>query len=100
MNNNYLNNEGKYNITDFDNIINEFLKVTEQIDLKFITIFMAHPLDLLEMDMKQIPTDIIIISDVDVERGTLMLVKDKNIRNTLYQFAKQFPDRVFRGEKE
>lgn len=100
MNTNYLDNGVKYSINDFDNAINEFAKITEQIESKFINIFLAHPLDLLEMDMKQISTDVMFLSDIDIERGTLMLIKDENIKNTLYQFAKQFPDRVFRGEEE
>lgn len=100
MNTNYLNNKSKYNKDNFDKVLNEFVKLTEQTELKFIKIFIGHPLDLIKIDMKELSTDVILISNTDVDRGTILLVKDEEMKNTLYQFAKQFPDRVFRGEQE
>lgn len=100
MNTNYTNAGTQYNPNDFNMSLDEFVKLTEQIDVKFTRIFLANPLDLIEIDMKELSKDMLFISDVNVDKGTIMLVKDETLRNAFYQFAKQFPDRVFRGEKE
>ena len=63
-------------------------------------IFLAHPLDLIAMDMKQYPMDCIFISEIKAKRGEILLVKDEEMKEDLYNFAYNNPDRVFKGEKE
>ena len=82
-----------------DKILNDFVNLVENIDLKYTKIFFVHPLDLISMNMSEMPDNTIYISDDNVERGNMYLVQDEELRKQLYIFAKQFPDRVSRGGK-
>lgn len=82
-----------------DKVLNDFVNLVEDIDLKYTKIFFVHPLDLINMNMSEMPDNTIYISDSNVERGNICLVQDKELRKQLYAFAKQFPDRVSRGGK-
>ena len=82
-----------------DKVLNDFVKLVEDIDLKYTKIFFVHPLDLINMNMGDIADDTIYISNIDVKRGNIYLVQDEELRKQLYTFAKQFPDRVSRGGK-
>lgn len=82
-----------------DKVLNDFVNLVEDIDLKYTKIFLVHPLDLISMNMSEMADDTIYISDVNVERNNVYLVQDEELRKQLYTFAKQFPDRVSRGGK-
>lgn len=80
--------------------LDELLGAVKQFDLHTTNIILAHPLDLLEMDMKQFTTDYIFISEIKAKRGEMFLVKNEKLKESLYEFAYNNPDRVFRGEKD
>lgn len=80
-----------------DKVLNDFVNLVEDIDLKYTKIFFVHPLDLISMNMSEMPDNTIYISDNNVKRGNIYLVHDEELRKQLYAFAKQFPDRVSRG---
>lgn len=80
--------------------LDELLDVVKQFDLHTTKIFLAYPLDLIAMDMKQFPKDYIFISEIKARRGEILLVKDEELKKELYEFAYNNPDRVFRGEKD
>lgn len=82
-----------------DKVLNDFVNLVEDIDLKYTKIFFVHPLDLISMNTSEMPDDTIYISDSNVERNNIYLVQDEELRKQLYAFAKQFPDRVSRGGK-
>lgn len=82
------------------NKLDELLKAVKQFDLHTTNILLAHPLDLIGMDMKQFSKDNIFISEIKAERGKVLLVKDEELKKELYEFAYNNPDRVFRGEKD
>lgn len=82
------------------NKLDELLKAVKQFDLHTTNIILAHPLDLLEMDMKQFSRDYIFISEINAERGKMLLVKDEKLKESLYEFAYKNPVRVFRGEND
>ncbi len=82
-----------------DKVLNDFVNLVEDIDLKYTKIFFVHPLDLISMNMSEMPDNTIYISDSNVEQGNVYLVQDEELRKQLYIFAKQFPDRVSRGGK-
>lgn len=82
-----------------DKVLNDFVNLVEDIDLKYTKIFFVHPLDLISMNMSEMPDDTIYISESNVERGNVYLIQDEELRKQLYTFAKQFPDRVSRGGK-
>ena len=87
----------------FDSVgkkLDELLKAVKQLDLHTTKIFLAYPLDLIAMDMKQFPRDYIFISEIKAKRGEILLVKDEELKKELYEFAYNNPDRVFRGEKD
>lgn len=82
-----------------DKVLNDFVNLVEDIDLKYTKIFFVHPLDLISMNMSEMPDNTIYISESNVERNSIYLVQDEELRKQLYAFAKQFPDRVSRGGK-
>lgn len=77
----------------------DFNKAVEKFDLHTIEIFLAHPLDLLEMNMKKFPINSYFISVSTVKQGELLLIKNNELKEELYSFVKNNPDRVFRGER-
>lgn len=80
--------------------LDELLDTVKQIDLCTTNILFGHPEDLFKMDMKQIPSNCCFISNLDVKRGELLLIKDEELKKSLYEFAYNNPDRVFRGEND
>ena len=62
-------------------------------------ILLANPLDLMELDLAEIPCNCYFISDQHVENGTMYKVEDGDLKRNLYEFIEEFPDRVFRGKK-
>lgn len=62
------------------------------------TIFIGNPLDLIEIDMYEIPTNCYFVSNHNVDKGVMYKV-DGELKRTLYEFIEEFPDRVFRGKK-
>lgn len=80
--------------------LDELLGAVKQLDLHTTIIFLAYPLDLIAMDMKQFSKDCIFISEIKVKRGEFLLVKDEELKKELYEFAYNNPDRVFRGEND
>lgn len=82
------------------NILDELIKAVGKFDLHTTNIFLGHPLDLLEMDMKQFPSNCYFISEHFTQRGQLLMVKDGELKEELYKFVKNSPDRVFRGEND
>lgn len=61
-------------------------------------IFIGHPLDLIEIDMSEIPANCYFISFHYADRGT-MCKADGDLKRELYEFIEKHPDRVLRGEK-
>ena len=83
-----------------NNKLDELLKAVKKFDLDTTNIFLAHPLDLIAMDMKQFPMDCIFISEIKAKRGEMLLVKDEELKEELYNFANNNPDRVCKGEND
>ena len=61
------------------------------------TIFVGNPFDLIEIDMKKIPSNCFFISDHCVEQGKMLKVNNDELKRALYGFIEEHPDRVFRG---
>ena len=83
-----------------EKIFDELIKAVKKFDLHTTQIFMGHPSDLFKIDMKQIPLDCYFISSLGAKPGELLMVKDGELKEELYRFVKNHPDRVFRGEKK
>lgn len=62
-------------------------------------ILVGNGLDLLELDMNEFTPDTYFISDMSIERGKMMLIKDEELKLDLYKFCQQHKDRVFKGTK-
>lgn len=86
--------------TGYEEVFDNFIKAVEQFDLHTTNILLGHPLDLLEMDMKQFPSNCYFISEHLAKRGELLMIKDGELKELLYNFVKDNPDRVFRGEND
>ena len=80
-------------------LLNNLIRAVEKFDLHTTEIFLSHPLDLLEMDMEQFPINCYFISILSVKRGELLCIKDNELKEELYNFVKNNPDRVFRGKR-
>ena len=77
----------------FDNLLN----AVKKIDYDTTQIFLGNPTDLLKMDMDKFSVYCCFISVSHIKRGKLLLVKDGKVKEELCKFAKNNPDRVFRG---
>ena len=81
-------------------VLNKLVEEVETLAFDCINIFLGHPLDLLKLNMTEFSCFWYFISNSDMKQGELLLVKDEEIKTELYKFAKNNPDRVFRGEKK
>ena len=82
--------------------MDELLKAIEQFSehiYEATSIFMGNPFDLIEIDMSEIPNNCYFISDNHIDKGTILQVKDGELKRSLYKFIEECPDRVFRGSK-
>ena len=87
--------------TDFSlDAMEELLKAVKKFDLDTVNVFLGNPLDLLKMDMGKLPSNCYFISHPDCKKGELLMIKDNSLKEMLYTFAKNNPDRCFRGEKK
>ena len=80
--------------------LDELVKIVEKIDYDSTQIILGHPSDLLEMDMSKFSSYWYFISHHNLKQRELLIVKDGSLKETLYKFVKNNPDRVFRGEKD
>lgn len=85
-----------------DDGMNKLLETVERFCetiYKSTEIFLANPLDLIELDLSDIPCNCYFISDSHVEKGTMLKIEDSSLKRDLYQFVEDFPNRVFRGKR-
>lgn len=81
--------------------LDKFKKAVEQFSehiYEATTIFIGNPLDLIEIDMYEIPSNCYFVSNHNIDRSEMYKV-DGELKRTLYEFIEEFPDRVFRGKK-
>lgn len=81
------------------NALDELLSICKKFDFDSTTIILGHPSDLLKMDMSKFSAYWYFISNHNLKQGELLLVKDNELKEGLYKFAKENPDRVFRGKQ-
>lgn len=79
--------------------LEELLNVCKKIDYESTQIILGHPSDLLKMDMDKFSAYHYFISNHNLKQGELLLVKDSDLKEMLYEFVKNNPDRVFRGKQ-
>lgn len=60
---------------------------------------MGNPLDLIKINMSEIPRCCFFISNHHINRGTMFKIEDGKFKRELYNFIEKYPDRVLRGEK-
>lgn len=85
-----------------DDGMNKLLEAVEQFCetiYQSTEILLANPLDVIALDLSDIPCNCYFISDSHVERGTMLKIEDSPLKRDLYKFIEDFPDRVFRGKK-
>ena len=81
--------------------MDELLKSLErfgEVVYEATTIFVGNPLDLIEIDFCKIPSNCYFISNRNIAKGEMYKV-DGDLKRTLYEFIKEYPNRVFRGKK-
>lgn len=78
--------------------IENLRKLVDDFDCQVAQIFFVNPRTLIGMDMKDYPTNCYFISQPYANVGEVLMVKDKNLKMELYEFARDNPDRVFQGE--
>lgn len=82
--------------------IQKFLEAVEQFCehiYEATEIFLANPMDLIKIDMSEIPLNYYFISDYHIDKGIMYKIKDGELKRALYEFIEKYPDRVFRGKK-
>lgn len=87
---------------DLEISLDKLLEAVEQFSesiYKATDIFIGNPLDLIEIDMSQIPRNCYFISQHNIDKGTMLKVENEEFKRMLYGFIEEHPDRVFRGEK-
>ena len=80
----------------------KFLEAIEQFGehiYEATEIFLTNPMELIEIDMSEIPPNCYFISDYHVDKGTIYKVEDGELKRMLYGFIEEFPERVFKGKK-
>ena len=86
-----------------ENDMKKFLEAIEQFSkhiYEITEIFIANPMDLIEIDMHEIPSNYYFISNYHIDKGTMYKVEDGELKKALYELIKGYhPDRVFRGKK-
>lgn len=81
--------------------MNKFLEAIEQFSehmYEITEIFLGNPFDLIEIDMYKIPPNCVFISDIHIDKGTILKINNEEVKRVLYGFIEEFPDRVFRGK--
>ncbi len=78
--------------------IENLRKLVEDFDFKVAQIILAHPESLLVLDMEQFPTNCYFISQPLVKKDEFLMVEDETWRKSLYEFARDKPDKVLRGK--
>ena len=71
-----------------------------EIMIPLVEIFFAHPEDLIEIDMSELPSYAWFLSDVHIRRGEMYKIQDKELKKSAIQLCIQHPDRCFKGTKE
>ena len=88
--------------SSLDISVEKLLKAVEQFSehiYEATNIFMENPFDLIEIDMSEIPDNCYFISNNHIDKGTVLQIKDGELKRSLYEFIEKCPDRVFRGSK-
>lgn len=79
--------------------LDELLNACKKIDYESTQIILGNPSDLLKIDMDKFSSYHYFISNYYLKQGELLLVKDSDLKEMLYAFVKNNPDRVFRGKQ-
>lgn len=76
---------------------NELKKAVDKFVYDTTRIVIANGLDLLELDMKEIPNNVFFLSNMNVERGTMYEIVDSDLKLELFEFCTENKDRCFQG---
>lgn len=79
--------------------VDKFVDTVNTVLSRASNIILANGLDLMEMDMSQYSPFTFFISDMTIEKGTVKIVKDPELKKELFKFCTEHEDRVFRGTK-
>ncbi|MBQ3513449.1 MAG: hypothetical protein IJA32_06580 [Lachnospiraceae bacterium] len=52
------------------------------------------------VDLNDFPNNIFFICDPNVQKGTVIVLKDGPLKKEMYNFCREHPDRIIRGKKE
>lgn len=75
--------------------LDDFLDTIYDIYSRTATICFAHPSTLLKLHMKDFYNDTYFISDVNCEEDKFIIIKDEQLKKSLYKFCVKHKDRVF-----
>lgn len=85
---------------EIKNAINIFLDKYAGTMSKMFTIVQGNALDLAKLDMNEFTSDVIFIAHPLIEQGKAYIMQDGELKESLYRFSLEHPDKVFRGTKE
>lgn len=81
-------------------LIDQFVDEVFKIGSKTATIVMANGEDLFNLNMDDFGKETFFISDMNIEKGKFLIIKDADLKKELYKFCISHEDRIFRGNKE
>lgn len=85
---------------EFDKIlIDNLLNKVYEVGSISATIVIANGEDLFNFNMDDFDEDTYFISDMNIERGKALIIKDADLKKELYKFCKEHENRVFKGNK-
>ena len=88
--------------SDLGMSLDKLLEAVNQLNedmYKITKIFLGHPLDLIKLDMSEIPCNCYFVCHYGIDIGKLYKVEDGEMKRELYEFIQKHPDRAFRGRK-
>ena len=81
-------------------LIDQFVDKVFGVCSKTATIVIANGADLFNLNMGDFGKETYFISDMNIEKGKFLIIKDADLKKELYKFCVSHEDRVFRGNKE
>lgn len=81
-------------------LIDQFADKCHEILAKSATIVIANGEDLFNLNMDDFGEETYFISDMSIEKGKFLIIKDADLKKELYKFCISHEDRIFKGNKK
>lgn len=80
--------------------LKQSIKDFKELVYETTNIFIGNPSDIININMYDIPSNCIFIGLRYFNKGEMYKIENSQLKRSLYEFANEYPDKVFRGKKE